>query len=124
MKKTISKRDQRNTRRARVRSRVNGTKECPRLNVFRSLKVIFVQLIDDEAGKTLASVSFKELDSKGKDVGERKGKVGMAYLAGKLLAEKALAKKITKVVFDRAGYKYHGRVKAVAEGARDGGLKF
>ena len=124
MQTTISKRDQRNTRRVRVRSRVSGTSVCPRLNVFRSLKGVFTQLIDDEAGKTLVGASFKEVDAKSKDAGERTGKVKVAYLVGKLLAEKAQAKKITKAVFDRAGYRYHGRVQAVADGARDGGLKF
>lgn len=122
--KITNKRQQRERRRVRVKSRISGTADRPRLNVFRSLKAIFVQLIDDEARKTLVSAGFKDVDVKSKEVGERKGKVALAYLVGKKLAEKAVEKKITQVVFDRAGYKYHGRVAAVADGARDGGLKF
>lgn len=117
-----TKGDRRERRRARVRARVLGTLERPRLNVFRSLTGMFAQCIDDTAGKTLVSVSMK--DAKAGDAGERAGKTATAYLLGKALAEKAKAAKITTVVFDRAGYKYHGRVKAVADGARDGGLQF
>lgn len=105
-------------RRVRIRAKVKGTKVRPRLSVFRSLKHLYVQLIDDQAGKTLVAVSDSELKSaKGK-------KTDLAMVAGKLLAKMALEKKITKVVFDRAGNKYHGRIKAVAEGARSGGLEF
>jgi len=105
-----------------VRATIAGTKDCPRLNVFRSLRYVFVQLIDDGSGKTIASVNSRNLKSTG--AGDRKGKIAEAYLAGKDVAEKAKVLKITSVVFDRAGYKYHGRVKAVAEGARDNGLQF
>ncbi|MFH1172997.1 MAG: 50S ribosomal protein L18 [bacterium] len=104
-------------RHRRIRVKVKGTSERPRLSVFRSLSHLYVQLIDDEAGQTLASVRDSEIKTKG-----QKSEVALAV--GKLLAEKALAKKITKVVFDRGGHKFHGRIKAVAEGARQGGLKF
>lgn len=117
-----TKQDRRERRRTRVRARVLGTAERPRLNVFRSLTGIFAQCIDDMSGKTLISANMK--DAKGSDAGEREGKIKTAYLLGKALAEKAKAANITTVVFDRAGYKYHGRVKAVADGARDGGLQF
>ena len=102
---------ERDKRRARVRAKIKGTKERPRLSVFRSNKHIYVQLIDDVVGETLAAVLG------GPDVAEA-GKVG------KDLAGKALKIGIKEVVFDRGGYKYHGRVKALAEGAREGGLKF
>lgn len=110
------------TRHRRIRARISGTMERPRLNVFRSVKGMFAQVIDDAAGKTLASASMKEI-TKG-DAGKRAGKVAQSYLLGKKLAEKAQAAKVTAVVFDRGGYAYHGRVRAFAEGARDGGLQF
>jgi len=113
------KREKKENRRKRVRAKISGSHAIPRLSVFRSLKHINAQLIDDTAGKTLVSVSDSELKAK-------KGtkKVEQALEVGKLIAKKALAKNIKAVVFDRAGYKYHGRIKAVAEGAREGGLKF
>jgi large subunit ribosomal protein L18 len=104
-------------RHGRVRAKVSGTAVKPRMNVFRSLSHIYIQLIDDQAGKTLAAVSTKELKGKGK-------KSDLATEAGKKAAEKALALGIKEVVFDRGGYLYHGRIKACAEGARAGGLKF
>ena len=110
-------------RRKRVRARIFGTTEVPRLSVKRSLKHIIAQIIDDEAGKTLAYVTDLDLSVKF-EVGERKGKVAKAYAVGKLLAELAKKAGILKVVFDRGGRIYHGRVAAIAEGARDGGLKF
>lgn len=114
----------RNRRRARVRAKVSGTAQRPRLNVFRSLRGMSAQLIDDAAGVVLAQVnSKKDVDAKA-DVGERTGKIGVAYALGLALAKKATEKKITAVVFDRAGYLYHGRVQAFAEGARKGGLEF
>ncbi|MBI5728301.1 MAG: 50S ribosomal protein L18 [Candidatus Magasanikbacteria bacterium] len=113
----------RQRRRGRVRSRVQGTAACPRLNISRSLRSMFAQLVDDEQGRTLASVHSKRVSNVG-DVGERAGKVAVSYLLGRALAERAKAAGITRVVFDRAGYKYHGRVRAVADGARDGGLQF
>ncbi len=109
-------------RHRRVRARVVGTAERPRLNVFRSLKNIHAQLIDDATGMVLAAANAREL--KAGDAGERTGKVAQSYLTGKALAEKAKTKNITTVVFDRGGYAYHGRVRALAEGARDGGLVF
>ncbi len=106
----------------RIRKKIHGTPERPRLSVFRSNKHIYAQIIDDEAGHTLvaASTRSKELA----DQLEGKTKAEQARLVGKLLAEKAVKANITQVVFDRNGYKYHGRVKALADGAREGGLKF
>ena len=106
-------------RHKRVRAKISGTAECPRLNVFRSLQHIYAQLIDDENGVTLVSASTVEKDFK--DYG---GNKDAAYKVGKLLAERAAEKKITDVVFDRGGYIYHGRVQSLAEGAREGGLNF
>jgi len=111
------KRNGRLRRHNRVRAKVFGTKEVPRLSVFRSNRGFFIQLIDDTEGKTLASVDSKELKGKMK-------KTDAAKEGGKLIAKKAVEKKISKAVFDRGGYRYHGRVKAVAEGAREGGLIF
>ena len=110
----------RERRRRRVRASVHGAADRPRLNVFRSLKHIHVQLIDDDAGHTLAAASTLEPDVQAQDL----KKTDQAAAVGKLLAQRALAKDIKKVVFDRAGYRYHGRVKAVANGAREGGLEF
>jgi large subunit ribosomal protein L18 len=110
----------RRRRHLRVRRKVAGTAERPRLVVFRSLKHIYAQLVNDDLGVTLLGVSDA---SEGVAV-DGGGKVARGKAAGKLLAEKAKAAGITKVVFDRAGYRYHGRVQAVAEGAREGGLEF
>ena len=107
-------------RHLRVRRKVAGTAERPRLVVYRSLKHIYAQLVNDEVGTTLLGVSDV---SEGLQV-DGAGKVGRAKGTGKLLAEKAKAAGIKKVVFDRAGYRYHGRVQAVADGAREGGLEF
>ena len=104
-------------RKARTRAKINGTKDCPRLNVFKSNKGMFLQLIDDVAGKTILSVNVSEIK-------DRKDKTDLAFKMGELIAEKAKKAKIEKIVFDRGGNGYHGRVKAVAEGARKGGLKF
>ncbi len=113
--------ESRERRRRRVRAKVAGTAARPRLNVFRSLKHIYVQLIDDEAGHTLAAASSLE-----KAVRTQPGlkKTEEALLVGKLVAQRAQDKQIKRVVFDRAGYRYHGRIKAVADGAREGGLEF
>ena len=100
-----------------MRAKVLGSESKPRLCVFRSTSHIYAQLIDDVKGKTILAVNDVEL--KGKDK-----KADSAKKIGKLIAEKAVEKKIVEVVFDRGGYKYHGRVKALAEGAREGGLKF
>jgi large subunit ribosomal protein L18 len=107
-------------RHLRVRRKVAGTAERPRLVVFRSLKHIYAQLVDDDRGVILLGVSDA---SEGLQV-EGTGKVARGKAVGKLAAEKAKAAGITKVVFDRAGYRYHGRVQAVADGAREGGLEF
>ena len=101
----------------RIRKRITGTATKPRLSVFRSNKSIYCQLIDDVNGVTLASASSKEFPVKG-------NKVEQSSLVGKQIAVKAINLNISKVVFDRSGYLYHGRVKALAEGARDGGLQF
>ncbi len=106
-------------RQFRTRAKIKGTLNRPRLSVFRSNKYIFAQMIDDVSGKTLISVSEKELGRETKLSKTEKSK-GL----GLLLAKKALGKKIKSVVFDRGGYLYHGRVKALAEGAREGGLEF
>ena len=125
---TKIKREKRIRRHKRVRAKIFGTSKVPRFCVFRSNKHIYGQLIDDEKGKTLLSVSDFKIGKlkikKEKEKIERKAKIARAYEIGKMIAEKALEEKIKKVVFDRGGYKYHGRVKAVAEGARDAGLLF
>jgi large subunit ribosomal protein L18 len=110
----------RRRRHVRVRQRVSGTAERPRLVVFRSLKHIYAQLVDDDRGVTLLGVS----DGSEGVATDGSGKTVRGKAVGKLLAEKAKAAGVTKVVFDRAGYRYHGRVKAVADGAREGGLEF
>ena len=106
-------------RHKRVRAKISGTAECPRLNVFRSLQHIYAQLIDDVAGVTLVSASSTE-----KDFTNYGGNKEAAKAVGMLLAERAKEKNITDVVFDRGGYVYTGRVAALAEGAREGGLNF
>lgn len=118
MLKKVSRNDERLRRHARVRTKVNGTAECPRLNVFRSNAHIHVQIIDDVAGKTLVAASSVELKL------ENGGNVAAAAAVGTEAAKRALAAGIENVVFDRGGYIYHGRVKAVAEAAREAGLKF
>lgn len=120
-KKLRLKKEQKIRRRRRVRVKVKGTAQRPRLSVFRGLKHLYLQLIDDDSGRTLVSVKDSEIIGRPADK-SKKSEVALA--AGKLLAEKALAKNIDRAVFDRGVYKYHGRVKAVADGARAGGLKF
>ena len=105
-------------RRRRVRAKVHGSAERPRVAVFRSNRGIFAQLIDDDAGRTLAAVNWTE------DELRSLGRMEQATRVGALLAERAKAAGVETVVFDRGGYQYHGRVKALAEGAREGGLKF
>lgn len=149
---TKIKREKKLRRQKRIRAKMYGTAARPRLCVFKSAKHIYAQLIDDEKGVTLASASDLELTSQSRRerktkvsrktdakltphqnlVGGRhetdakilSGKIAIALGVGKLIAEKALKNKIEKVVFDRGGYKYHGRVRALADGAREGGLKF
>jgi large subunit ribosomal protein L18 len=113
----ITKEFRRNRIKMRIRKVVSGTPECPRLSVYRSNKAIYAQLIDDTKGVTLASASSSEAEAKGT-------KVEQAALVGKAIAAKAQAAGITTVAFDRGGYLYHGRVKSLADGAREGGLKF
>jgi large subunit ribosomal protein L18 len=116
----IKEKNQRQSRRhARVRAKVSGTEARPRLSVYRSNRGMALQLIDDNSGVTLASATMTEIKPA---AGE--GKIIASKKLGSLIADKAKAKKISQAVFDRGFYKYHGRVKAAAEGAREGGLKF
>ncbi len=108
-------------RRLRIRKKVSGTSERPRLAVYRSLKHVQAQLIDDVAGRSLMGLSSDSSEVRGMDL---KGKCAASHEVGRLLAAKAVGAGITQVVFDRGGYLYHGRVKALAEGAREVGLKF
>lgn len=105
-------------RHRRVRAKIKGAADRPRLSVFRSHQHLWIQLIDDAAGHTIAAASDRELKAK-----EKKGRVAAAALLGSLIAQKAQGKKITRAVFDRGAYRYHGIVRAVAEGARKGGLE-
>jgi large subunit ribosomal protein L18 len=114
----LTKPQQRLRRRRRVRARVRGRAERPRLSVYRSNRGVFAQLIDDDSGRTLAAVNWTEGDLRGL------GSMEQAKKAGELLAKRASESGISTCVFDRGGYRYHGRVKALAEGAREGGLKF
>ncbi|MEW6507456.1 MAG: 50S ribosomal protein L18 [Bacteroidota bacterium] len=110
-------------KKARVRSKVSGTAQRPRLSVFRSLNHIYAQLVDDSNGVTLVSASTKVKDI-AEELKNTKTKVSKSKIVGMVLAKRAVEKGINTIVFDRSGYTYHGRVKAVAEGARLGGLKF
>ena len=120
---SAERRRRRATRHRRVLKKIRGTAERPRLVVFRSLKNIEGQLVDDDRGATLAGISTLAIDTTA-EVKDLSGKVAASYAAGKALAEKAKADGIETIVFDRGGYRYQGRVKAFAEGARAGGLKF
>ncbi len=125
MNKQIAKNQRRARRKAKIRSKIFGNAKCPRLSVYRSNSSMYIQLIDDAKGKTIASAHTKELKdvkvSKDDELG-RKEKT--AFMLGELIAKKGIEKKIKKIVFDRGFYLYHGRVKAVGEGARKGGLVF
>ncbi|EKE11618.1 MAG: 50S ribosomal protein L18 [uncultured bacterium] len=114
--KKLSRNQIRLHRKRRIRAKISGTNEVPRLAVFRSLRNVSAQVIDDISGKTIASASLFEVKGKNTVVGAKE--------VGKVVAEKCKTAKIEKVVFDRSGYKYHGKVKAVADGAREAGLKF
>lgn len=114
-----SRNELRKRRHVRVRQKVHGTADRPRLNVFRSLRHIYAQLIDDHNGETLVSASSLDLESNG-DL----SKGDVAKRVGELVAERAKKQGIEAVVFDRGGYRYHGRIKALADAAREGGLKF
>ncbi|HTX90570.1 MAG TPA: 50S ribosomal protein L18 [Anaerolineales bacterium] len=109
-------------RQARVRMEIHGTQQRPRLSVFRSLSEIYAQVIDDQAGQTIVSASTIDQELRGKMKGLKKAE--QAKLVGKALAERAKKKGVQAVVFDRGGFKYSGRVKALADGAREGGLEF
>ena len=116
----LSKQDRRNRLRFRIRKTVSGTEQRPRLAVFRSNKEIYAQLIDDVSGNTITAASSRD-----KDIDASKAnKVEAAKLVGKAIAERAVKAGVETVSFDRGGYLYHGRVKSLAEGAREGGLKF
>jgi large subunit ribosomal protein L18 len=114
----MTKPAQRLKRRRRVRAKIHGTAERPRISVFRSNRGIFAQLIDDDSGRTLAAVNWTESELRGL------GRMEQAQRAGALLADRAKAAGVENAVFDRGGYQYHGRVKALADGAREGGLTF
>ncbi len=114
----ITKREARLRRRRRVRSRITGTAERPRLSVYRSNRGVFAQLIDDSRGHTLAAVNWTEPELRKLSASEQ------AKRAGELLAERGKAAGVKSCIFDRGGYQYHGRVRALAEGAREGGLIF
>ncbi len=107
-------------RHKKIRTKIHGTKSRPRLCVFRSLSHIYAQLINDDTAKVLVSASDKEI----KNEKAASNKISIAFLVGKLIAKKSLENKIEKVIFDRGGIVFHGRIKALADGAREGGLKF
>jgi large subunit ribosomal protein L18 len=113
-----TKPEKRLRRRRRVRARIRGSAERPRLSVYRSNRGVFAQLVDDESGRTVAAVNWTEAELRGSSPMEQ------AKKAGELIAKRASEAGISTCVFDRGGYRYHGRVKALAEGAREGGLKF
>jgi large subunit ribosomal protein L18 len=113
-----TKPQQRLRRRRRVRAKIRGSAERPRISVFRSNRGIFAQLVDDDAGRTIAAVNWTEAELRSL------GRLDQAKRAGALMAERAKAAGIERVVFDRGGYQYHGRVRAFAEGAREAGLQF
>jgi large subunit ribosomal protein L18 len=113
----LTKQQQRLRRRRRIRAKVRGSAERPRLSVYRSNRGIFAQLVDDDAGSTLAAVNWTEKELRGMDPMEQ------AKRAGEVLAKRATDAGVRSCVFDRGGYRYHGRVRALAEGAREGGLR-
>ena len=116
----LTKRERRQRIKYRIRKRMTGTSESPRMSVHRSNKEIYVQIVNDEDGKTILSASSRD-----KGIAGKKGtKIEIAQLVGKAIAEKAQKEGISEVIFDRNGYLYHGRVKSLADAAREGGLKF
>ncbi|MDD4989928.1 MAG: 50S ribosomal protein L18 [Candidatus Pacebacteria bacterium] len=119
----VTKKQKRIRRHHRVRAKIIGTDKMPRLCVFRSNQHITAQIIDDQKGKTIIQANDTQKINL-KEAKERTGKIAKAFMVGKIIAQKALEMKIKNVVFDRGGYQYHGRIKALAEGARDGGLIF
>jgi large subunit ribosomal protein L18 len=120
LKMAVNKKERRTRIKLKIRKTVKGSTESPRLNVYRSNSEIYAQLVDDKAGKTLMAVGSVDKSIKAAKV----AKSEKAKLVGKLIAEKAVANGITSVVFDRNGFLYHGRIKSLADGAREGGLKF
>ena len=124
MKETKIKKIRKERRTKRVRGKILALKKLPRLTVFRSNQYIYAQVIDDSGGKTLVAASEKELSDLPAQAGVKMSKAQKAMEVGKVLAKKAVAKKIKNVVFDKGAYKYHGRIKALADGAREGGLIF
>ena len=121
----LRKQENRIKRHKKIRAKLTGKAVRPRLCVFRSANHIYAQMIDDERGKVLLSVNDLSLKTElPKGEKDQKGKINKAREVGRLIASKAIEKKIDKVIFDRGGHKYHGRIKALAEGAREGGLKF
>jgi large subunit ribosomal protein L18 len=119
MAKVTLRKNNRQKRKLRIRKKVAGTADRPRLSVFRSNKYSYGQLVDDIKGRTVVGLTLEEI----KSAHEKKSKNEASFEIGKLLAEKALGKKIKKAVLDRSGYKFHGRIKKLAEGAREGGLQ-
>jgi large subunit ribosomal protein L18 len=120
MDKKTQRKDSKYKRKIRSRLKVRKNFSAARLCVFRSARYIYGQIVDNTTGKTLIGISSRDVESKKED----KGKLDISFRTGEELARKALDKKIDRIVFDRSGYKYHGRVRALAEGARKGGLKF
>ncbi len=118
MSKTKDKTVKRERRHLKIRAKISGTAKCPRLSVFKSNTGMFLQLIDDRSGRTIVSANSKEIK------GKKMAKAELAAALGALLAQKAKDAKISQVVFDKGGYKYHGRVKAAADAAREAGLQF
>ena len=124
LKKSKLRREGRDRRKKRVRKNIVGTTARPRLCVYRSLQYSYAQLVDDEAGKVIATISSKSISSAGSGKSSSKSNKDTAKEVGKKIAELAKEKGISRVVFDRNGYLYHGRVAALADGAREGGLNF
>lgn len=125
MNKQIAKNQRRSRRKAKIRSKISGTAKCPRLSVHRSNTGMYVQLIDDKKGVTIISAHSKEIKEVKADKDSKLGtKETTSFMLGELIAKKGADKKITKIIFDRGSYLYHGRVKAIGEGARKGGLIF
>ncbi len=120
MNKEKAKQSKKIARKKRIRAKISGTKDCLRLSVFKSNTGLYLQLIDDGKGATIISANSKEIKEKGKKM----NKTEQAFALGKAFAEKAKALKVEKIVFDRGGNRYHGRIKAAAEGLREGGLVF
>lgn len=125
MNKQIAKNQRKARRKARIRSKISGNAKCPRLSVYRSNSSMYVQLIDDKKGVTIASAHSKEIKEAKADKNSGLGtKEQISFKLGELIAKRGVDKKITKIFFDRGSYLYHGRVKAIGEGARKGGLIF